>query len=211
MQETSVCGLKPELWKNGNHVLAVLLMDASGSMFTLRTAVVEAMNGHLDTLKTAEKTDNVSTVILSFNSTVQCLSAHDLVQKAQPARGFFPEGGTRLYGVLREILEEILPHVEAAKGRLKLVLAAFTDGMDRDSTTADLEAVKELSVKLQLLNADLVFVGFGVDAKAQAVEMRWPRDLACRVKASASGVQTSMHSVSRTTMTSIVCFHGKPN
>jgi hypothetical protein len=178
-------------------------MDASGSMQRFKKTVMEASNRFLAEIQKGIPADRASVLSLSFNEELVPLADHVRLADCRPIDRFFAHFGTRLYGVLREVLGELLPQVQAAAGRLNVVLATFTDGDDIDSRPEDLPAVRALSLELLMQGAELRLVGIGVDAKKMSVAMGWPRDQALNVEPTDEGVRSSLGDVSRTTSLSL--------
>ncbi len=170
--------------------LGLLVMDESGSMERFGAAPLEAVEGYVRGLQTGPEASRIAAAIVTFSS-------HGRVRvPATPARHFpsgfpyLPDGGTRLYGTVRDALAAALEQRPASI--TEVVMAVFTDGEDNRSSERTRQELVELAASAQQAGFVLLTFGIGIDGVAIARNMGFPIEHARSVPATRRAVVESM-------------------
>jgi len=190
-----------------NLTFSVVAMDRSGSMKMFGKAPKDALNGLVSRLKAGPTAPNIWGAIYAFADeerptevvALQPVSHMPVIDKLNP------DGGTRLYGSVLLIMQDLMRVYAEAKAmdvKPNIIFTVCTDGGDTCSKDKQPELMR-LSGQALEMGWDLCVFGFGVDAHCIAENMGFPPDAthAVTLEPRAESVQASMRSVTHRTET----------
>jgi Mg-chelatase subunit ChlD len=150
------------------HAVSLLVLDESGSMSSMREAVVEMYNSLvLNILRESQEMPALlqHLNVYAFNSSrIAELLPLQTVESGGPnlVLGYRPRGGTPLYDCLGTSLSRLEARLDASgipEENLKVSVAIFTDGMENDSRNFSLSEVKALILRLKERGWEFVYYG----------------------------------------------------
>jgi len=146
----------------------VLLYDQSGSMSDYRSAILQANEAFYENFSRFEEKGSVAISKATFSEGVR-MSPFGPVKDF--STDYHAQGGTWLYDAIVKVGEETLAYYNEVQSRLnirpKITFLVFTDGADNNNIKSEIDAAKDMLVRLNSLDATTVFVAFGeaIDAK----------------------------------------------
>lgn len=154
-----------------NYTHIIVLLDASGSMFSMRDATTSNFN---EMLKEQQGLPGKATMsIYQFNYTLsQCAPPMSPVGSLEPLSNYHPSGGTALLDSLYSVIQEegkrlsALPE-EARPG--KVVAVVITDGQENASTYTTRDQLASLVSQQENVYAwNFLYLGANMDAFSEA-------------------------------------------
>jgi hypothetical protein len=197
--------LVPETPLGDVQTLGVLVVDESGSMGRYGDAPPRALEGYLADLREGPDAAATAATIVTFSSEPRVRIPLCPVRATPRFVPWQPEGGTRLYGAVYDVLASLLLRRSAFANA---VVAVFTDGEDNRSSEKRRLALVELAKEAQRAGWTLLTFGIGIDAAAVARAMGFPDDAAhaktipAQAEAIAESIRCSSH-ITRVTAASI--------
>ena len=182
-----------------NYTALVLIVDRSGSMQSIRNAMVESMQGLLTDQST--EAGKLTVDVYSFNDVVtrdfHLRDAADVVVTIEP------NGNTALYDAIGRGVTEfgrVLADMPESERPDTVQVIVVTDGMENSSTDFTLAAVRELVVQQkEKYNWDFVFLGANQNAVMTGEGLGFDRGSSMSFDASVGGVESLRAASSRYT------------
>jgi hypothetical protein len=170
--------------KSGQRTLVTLLLDRSGSMQSLKSDTIGAINAYREELRRSGADIRYSQV--HFDSPEFGEMDLQRVHVAEPIAGvpdmaaddYHPRGGTPLIDAACATIRAVADSLaEAAKAEgTRVVIAIQTDGMENQSRENGWDDLKALVAEKEALGWEFVFMGAGIDAYAQGARMGIARE-----------------------------------
>lgn len=158
--------------------LFVEVLDATGSMFDNRDAVIKAYNEQLEALKGSKAADSILMSTWTFNE--QSVLSHGYLALNNVPKldhsSYDPQGNTALYDAVLDAFTGVVAYGQSLRDagiNLKIVVVVISDGEDNSSKNS---ANKVKTVAKELLNQEctLAFVAFGLNGKSVATKIGFP-------------------------------------
>lgn len=175
------------------HTKIVLVVDASGSMSSLRSATIKSINDFLLEQATVEGTADVS--LVTFNSKVQdCYTDLDILDARVFIGGenYITQGNTALYDAIGFAINRTgaslakLPEAQRAE---KVVILIMTDGQENASSDFTRTKIREMVEHQRTkYNWQFVFLGANQDAFLTGGSLGIPRGSTMTYAATGQGV-----------------------
>lgn len=191
--------------------LSVVIMDCSGSMQEFGSAPKNALIELVQGLQSSPTADSINVAIFGFSS-MEVPSVIVPLSSVMDIRSFeipVPNGGTRLYGTVLQVLKAlarmVTGYVKKSGSAPNVLVTVCTDGQDNLSQDRQ-PGLQAFSRGVRELGWDLSVFGYGVDAQKIARDMGFNDDAehATSMAADEESIRTSMQSVtSRTETTSM--------
>lgn len=198
--------------------LSILLLDRSGSMRSFGRTPVKATNDLIASLKRSDAAPTTGIEVITFADTAELAIPLVHVESAPSLTTYEPTGATRLYLVVKEVIERLLEITDRTGTRVNVVLSVVTDGRNEpprdepDPPGAKDDLIDAVARALER-NWDLHVYGIGVDAEKIAADMGFPADEthAHTLGRSAASVHASMQAVSHHTILTAMGFSVRPD
>ena len=200
-----------------NLTLSVVIMDCSGSMQGFESAPKNALIELVQGLQSSTAADSINVAIFGFSS--QKVPAVIVpLSPVMSIRSFeipVPNGGTRLYGTVLDVLmalERLWQDAKKHGSVPNVVVTVCTDG--HDNLSQDRQPVLQVFSRcVRELGWDLSVFGYGVDAPNIARNMGFNDDAehATTMDADEASIHTSMQSVTSRTKTTSMGRNWRPS
>jgi Mg-chelatase subunit ChlD len=155
-------------------VSIVLLVDQSGSMTPFASAVPEAFDRFVQSLREGGAADSSRLAVITFAERGEIALPFTPLMAELRLDRYAPEGGTRLVDTVRDVL---LARLERAWGEdERVIVAVVTDGKDTSSTPDGRWELQSLSLRAQTRDWTLLTFGIGTDARIAARSLGFPDD-----------------------------------
>lgn len=152
--------------------LVTLLLDRSGSMHSIWSDTIGAINAYMDTFRDSKSDIRFSLVLFDSYGSEMCLEKVFVAEKIKKIKSFNagdfqPRGGTPLRDAIGTTVAAVS---ESLKGRddVKVVFAIQTDGQENNSSEYSWDSVKSLISEKEKLGWEFTFMGCGINAYEQA-------------------------------------------
>lgn len=182
------------------HAVSLLVLDESGSMSSMREAVVEMYNSLvLNILRESQEMPALlqHLIVYAFNSErITELLPLQTVESGEPnlVLEYRPTGGTPLYDCLGTSLIRLEARLNASgipQENLKVSVAIFTDGMENSSRNFSLREVKALILRLKERGWEFVY--YGTDHPVEDIAHNLGVNRGVRFNKSAQGFRSAMN------------------
>lgn len=182
------------------HAVSLLVLDESGSMSSMREAVVEMYNSLvLNILRESQEMPALlqHLIVYAFNSErITELLPLQTVESGGPnlVLEYRPTGGTPLYDCLGTSLIRLEARLNASgipQENLKVSVAIFTDGMENSSRNFSLREVKALILRLKERGWEFVY--YGTDHPVEDIAHNLGVNRGVRFNKSAQGFRSAMN------------------
>lgn len=186
-------------------VLAILVMDRSGSMADYGKTPVSCVNEYLDSLRLAKDGKQYICGMVSFASQSRVEFPPTPVEKLDKYTDYAPADMTLLWQTVDEVLQDTLRyHRELSaeeRSRLRVVVGVFSDGEDNRSSQPQYPSrLQQTSAEAIDAGFELLVFGIGINSNQLAANMGFPHDKAQTYEASDAGLHDSVISMTQTTM-----------
>ena len=155
------------------NVFNLIILDASGSMMTIKQSAIDSVNETLQTIRAAQSkhADQQHFVTLvTFNDVVktisECAPADEVAELT--ADTYLPCCCTALYDAMGQSLTTLRPHVAEAD---RVLVTIVTDGYENASREYSGQAVKALVDELKAKGWVFAYMGANQDVEAVAATM----------------------------------------
>lgn len=155
------------------NVFNLIILDASGSMMTIKQSAIDSVNETLQTIRAAQSkhADQQHFVTLvTFNDVVktisECAPAEEVAELT--ADTYLPSCCTALYDAMGQSLTTLRPHVAEAD---RVLVTIVTDGYENASREYSGQAVKALVDELKAKGWVFAYMGANQDVEAVAATM----------------------------------------
>src|SRR5580704_7731658 len=128
-------------------VSIILIVDKSGSMKPFASAVPEAVERFVRTLRNAEAADPCRLAVITFAERGEIAVGFTPLTAEPRLQDYAPNGGTRLVDTVRDVLVVLLDR--SWDERERVVVAVLTDGKDTSSTPEGRWELQSLSLRAQ--------------------------------------------------------------
>ncbi|MGN0228428.1 MAG: hypothetical protein ACI4BH_01320 [Muribaculaceae bacterium] len=151
----------------------LIILDRSGSMYSIREAAVSHLNECLQTIKSAQKEfsgQKHSVTIVTFNHSPKHLyinSDPELVNEIT-LNDYNPEGMTALYDAIGTSVTELKKVVHQGD---KVLVSIITDGYENSSREYSLQAVKSIIEETKAQGWTYTFMAANIDEHAVAADL----------------------------------------
>ena len=182
------------------HAVSLLVLDESGSMSSMREAVVEMYNSLvLNILRESQEMPALlqHLIVYTFKSErITELLPLQTVESGGPnlVLEYRPTGGTPLYDCLGTSLIRLEARLNASgipQENLKVSVAIFTDGMENSSRNFSLREVKALILRLKERGWEFVY--YGTDHPVEDIAQNLGVNRGVRFNKSAQGFRSAMN------------------
>lgn len=193
--------------------LSILLLDRSGSMRSFGRTPLNATNDFIASVKRSEAAPTTGIEVITFADAAELAIPLVHAESAPSLASYEPTGATRLYLVVKEVIERLLDITDRAGTKVNVVLSVVTDGRNeppRDEPDPPDAKDDLLDVVGRALERgwDLHVYGIGVTAETIAEDMGFPSDEqhAHTLTRSSASVHATMQAVSHhTILTAVGC------
>ena len=155
------------------NVFNLIILDASGSMMSIKQSAIDSVNETLQTIRAAQSkhADQQHFVTLvTFNDVVktisECAPAEEVAELT--ADTYLPCCCTALYDAMGQSLTTLRPHVAEAD---RVLVTIVTDGYENASREYSGQAVKALVDELKAKGWVFAYMGANQDVEAVAATM----------------------------------------
>jgi hypothetical protein len=155
------------------NVFNLIILDASGSMMTIKQSAIDSVNETLQTIRAAQSkhADQQHFVTLvTFNDVVktisECAPAEEVAELTTDT--YLPCCCTALYDAMGQSLTTLRPHVAEAD---RVLVTIVTDGYENASREYSGQAVKALVDELKAKGWVFAYMGANQDVEAVAATM----------------------------------------
>ena len=173
-----------------------LLIDRSGSMATIKDAVIEGVDGFIDSQRNDPR--DVVVTIAQFDSRDPyevLVERYPIEEVRSIRRGFQPRGGTPLYDAIGQLLD----HAESSpRGEDRLVVV-MTDGEENSSQYWRRDAIFERIGVLRRRGWTFVFLGANQDSYAVGRQLGFAEGSVSNFVADGEGTRMACESLARAT------------
>ena len=175
----------------------VVILDKSGSMYSLRSDTIGGFNSLLDEQRKKDLPVKVSLGV--FNQILEAV--YDRVDineiKNMTPEDYMPQGTTALLDAVGNTLSAIQGREDVNAEGNKVLVVIITDGMENASKEWKKDDVKKLISDLQKDKGyEFVFLGADIDAVSVAQGIGIKAENSVKFKKSAAGVQSNFRAVS---------------
>lgn len=182
------------LMRKENTTIAIMALDASGSMKGHNQAPAHAVDAVVGELRTARDGRHYYVGVTSFAARATVLQRVMPVSEISPIRGYIANGPTRLYGTVYDLLALLINEARAlaepmAKD-LRVILGVFSDGDDNASPSYH-GVLRQTSQIARDLGWQLQAYGIGIDAAALANLLGFNPDQSLSVEGSIAGISSA--------------------
>ena len=161
-------------------IFNLIVLDASGSMETIKQETINGFNETVQTIKTAQKKFEeqrhlVSLVVFNsdgINTVYDCAEAETV--KELNAETSVPECGTPLYDAIGKAVADLRRHVQDAD---KALVTIITDGEENSSKEYSGSAIKVLIEEMKKKGWVFTYIGANHDVEKVASRIAIPNTL----------------------------------
>ncbi len=162
------------------NIFNLIVLDASGSMETIKQETINGFNETVQTIKTAQKKFEeqrhlVSLVVFNsdgINTVYDCAEAETV--KELNAETYVPECGTPLYDAIGKAVADLRRHVQNAD---KALITIITDGDENSSKEYSGSAIKVLIEEMKKKGWVFTYIGANHDVEKVASRIAIPNTL----------------------------------
>lgn len=154
-------------------VFNLIILDASGSMQSIKQSAIDSVNETLQTIRSAQnRHDNQQhfVTLVTFNDTVktisECAPAEEVAELT--ADTYLPYCYTALYDAMGQSLTALRPHIAEAD---RVLVTVVTDGYENASREYSGQAIKTLIDELKAQGWVFAYMGANQDVEAVAATM----------------------------------------
>ena len=175
------------------------LLDASGSMGSLRSDVIGGFNAFCDD----QRRDGAETLMtfVQFDSEDPHLVITDAkdLREIAPLTGddYRPRGGTPLYDAMGQLITDATIRSEELKGAEAVLFVVFTDGEENQSREYDRDKIFELVKRREAQGWTFVYLGANQDSYAAGGRVGFDDRSVQNFAASSDGVARAFGSLSK--------------
>ena len=160
--------------------ISVLLIDESYSMKGQESAILKAVNSHLESSKKPTDGSDQYVLVITFNDEFRTAVPLSSALNVAKMTKYVPDGNTLLYETVYLTIKSFFPAYKLLRGEMrfntKIVFGIFTDGDDNESDKAFPDKLKRLVQDTLRFGFDYYTLGFKHDAKRMARLMGMPAD-----------------------------------
>lgn len=190
-----------------SRTLVTLLLDRSGSMQSLKSDTIGAINAYRQQLRTGEGDIRYSQVHFDTNLDGRleleriCVAEKIADVPDMTADDYHPRGGTPLIDAACTTIRAVAASLaDPAKAqRTKVVIAIQTDGEENQSIENSWDDLKALIGEKEKLGWEFVFMGAGIDAYAQGARMGIERSKTISYGTDAASTKAAFAATARNT------------
>lgn len=158
--------------KATSKTLVTLLLDRSGSMHSIWSDTIGAINAYMDTFRDSKSDIRFSLVLFDSYGPGMSLEKIFVAEKIKKIKNlkpsdFQPRGGTPLRDAIGTTVAAVSESL-ASRDEVKVVFAIQTDGQENSSSEYSWESVRSLISEKEKLGWEFTFMGCGIDAYEQA-------------------------------------------
>ena len=188
--------------KNGSHV--ILVVDESGSMFSLRKNTIDSVNEFISSQRKDAIENCIETIISVFTFdgvNVKCI-INKVDVKSSPSineDNYNPIGMTNLNDAFGSVIAQINTELSDLneETRSSVIIAIMTDGMENASRSFSIRDINQMVTKCQEKNWAFVFLGANIDAFSTGVQYGFNTNNTLQYVTSATGLSASLSSATR--------------
>ncbi len=206
MDQDCIREIKQNFWREKmkeNFTSLNVIVDKSGSMFTLLGSTLEGFNGFLEEQKKAP--GEAVLTLCTFNTKYELV--HDFVPLDKVSNldetKYLPSGGTALLDAMGKTINEVgskLAAMDENDRPSKVLFLIITDGQENSSLEFSKEKIKEMVEHQQTVyNWEFIFMGANIDAIAEGASLGITPDKAFQYSATPVGTRNLYKSVSDNT------------
>jgi len=197
-------GIKP--------VLAMLVLDRSGSMNTYGNQPLIALNELIQNLRVAEGAERTWAGIITFAGDVREDAKPVPATELEDRTSYVANGSTALFKAVITALNKCFEFKKFAKNRdgleAEVVVAVISDGGETDNYELQPEVIK-LSEEARKQGFKLQVVGIGINAMQLSQQLGFTPGLAVTVEPTRQGVSRATRSVTQTFSQTMMGFGGR--
>jgi len=181
--------------KKVNSVDLVIILDKSGSMYSMTEDTIGGFNSLLDEQRKKDVPVKVSLGV--FNQTLEAKYDRKDIKEIEnmTAADYVPQGTTALLDAVGNTLSALKERPEVnAKGN-KVLVVIITDGMENASKEWKKDSVKNLISELKEKGYEFVFLGADIDAVAVAEGIGINAESSMKFRKTGAGVQANFKAI----------------
>lgn len=172
---------------NKQHAEITIILDGSGSMETMKEAVVEGFNGYVDRMR--ETPGDTTWTLVRFDDPSSSIGAgeqfphvifKDKGETEVPRMaGFHPRGGTALVDAVCITLIDIRKRWEKDFESIKPIVMIITDGEENSSRVHTTDEMREMIGGMTASGAQFIYMGANQDSFAVAHKYNMTGTMSC--------------------------------
>lgn len=174
----------------------VLVVDKSGSMYSLANDTIGSFNSVIDEQKNSDKQGEVYVTTVMFNSTSNTVHDRKDIKNVEhiTKKEYNPGGCTALFDAVGSTITELSSKKEVDKN--KVVFVVITDGYENASREFSKDQVKRLIDEKKKLGWNFIFLGANIDSSSESGKLGIDKNCARDFVASGMGVKEAFIRVS---------------
>lgn len=152
-----------ELIKNTDKNVDIgIVVDESGSMFSLKDTVIKCFNDFLNEQK--QDGDDAFITLVKFNKDVNFVIKRKQISSAKDItnNSYNPDGTTALYDAIFETIKSI----EKKNKNNNVIIAIITDGYENASRECTIDTIREIIKEKEKLGWKFLFLASNIDVNS---------------------------------------------
>lgn len=159
---------------NNSYAALGLLLDCSGSMYSIKPDVIGSTKHFIEEQKTKSGEANLQVAQFNHNYRVICNDDLKNVNADEVVGKYSTSGSTALLDAIGRMtldMEKTINETPIEKRPTRVVVAVITDGMENASTEFNIEKIREMITAKEAQGWDFMFLGASLDAISVAKNM----------------------------------------
>lgn len=148
--------------KTDKNVDIGIVVDESGSMFSLKDTVIKCFNDFLNEQK--QEGDDAFITLVKFNKDVNFVIKRKQISSAKDItnNSYDPDGTTALYDAIFETIKSI----EKKNKNNNVIIAIITDGYENASRECTIDTIREIIKEKEKLGWKFLFLASNIDVNS---------------------------------------------
>ena len=143
----------------------IFVLDKSGSMSSIRSAVLSGTNAFVDSQREVAGAARFTLIEFSYPHSIEARCVGTPLESVPPMTVFSPNGGTALYDAIGYALESQGQRIAQEGWADKVIMAIMTDGQENASQRYSREEIHNMIGHAQEHGWDVLFLGANIDVE----------------------------------------------